>query len=363
MCARARAFLSHHPPLGLQAHAHRAATLPQAYLVDLVGDEDLAVLPELAKFIGIPAESTNAVSALATVTPKADAAAPTADASAASGENGGGDGVVGKSRAAPDEAPALASSPELAAPAAGPPQTRVMRRGTEKNIIGAAALVRIGAAAANGASTADGKPARSGKATKVTLSWSDEAGDHSVDLPVLRPASELGNPVIDVRSLAAKTGFFTHDPGFTSTSSCESAISFIDGDKGLLMHRGYAIEDLALHCSFPGAGSVREQSAGEKCGLVSEGGDCSVPQQRAPHAPVSPRCSRALFSRLLRCSRPSTRSTPPTSKPPLLPLFPARLRHAAVSPRLAFPPLRPAPRRPPRRGGLPAHRGRAAHAR
>jgi len=82
----------------------------------------------------------------------------------------------------------------------------------------------------------------------VTLSWSDESGEHSVDLPVLHPTSDMGNPVIDVRSLAAKTGFFTHDPGFTSTSSCESAITFIDGDKGLLMHRGFAIEDLAINC-------------------------------------------------------------------------------------------------------------------
>jgi len=56
--------------------------------------------------------------------------------------------------------------------------------------------------------------------------------------------------VIDVRSLNAKTGFFTHDPGFTSTASCESAISFIDGAKGLLMHRGYPIEQLASSCSF-----------------------------------------------------------------------------------------------------------------
>ena len=56
--------------------------------------------------------------------------------------------------------------------------------------------------------------------------------------------------MIDVRSLNAKTGFFTHDPGFTSTSSCESAISFIDGAKGLLMHRGYPIEQLASSCSF-----------------------------------------------------------------------------------------------------------------
>eukprot|EP00965_Chrysotila_dentata_P053711 1781676-Pleurochrysis_carterae.AAC.2 len=43
----------------------------------------------------------------------------------------------------------------------------------------------------------------------------------------------------------------THDPGFTSTSSCESAISFIDGAEGTLLHRGYAIADLAKHCSFP----------------------------------------------------------------------------------------------------------------
>ena len=67
---------------------------------------------------------------------------------------------------------------------------------------------------------------------------------------MLHPNSGLGNPVIDVRSLNAKTGFFTHDPGFTSTSSCESAISFIDGAKGLLMHRGYPIEQLASSCSF-----------------------------------------------------------------------------------------------------------------
>jgi citrate synthase len=61
----------------------------------------------------------------------------------------------------------------------------------------------------------------------------------------------MGNRVIDVRTLGAKTGFFTHDPGFTSTSSCLSAITYIDGDKGVLLHRGYAIADLAAKCSFP----------------------------------------------------------------------------------------------------------------
>lgn len=209
------------------------------------------MLPELAKFVGLPAGSTNAIATAAT---KAHAPPPAVDVDEATDTNGAGGGAGGESRVPPGGALALALSAEVAAPAGtGPPQTTVPRRATENNIIGAAALVRIGSAAAGGAPTAEGKPARSGKATKVTLSWSDEAGDHSVELPVLRPASELGNPVIDVRSLAAKTGFFTHDPGFTSTSSCESAISFIDGDKGLLLHRGYAIEDLAVHCSFPGA--------------------------------------------------------------------------------------------------------------
>jgi len=112
-------------------------------------------------------------------------------------------------------------------------------------------LVRLGSGKVGAGSPGEGSGKEGGgKATKVTLSWSDESGDHSVELPVLHPNSGLGNPVIDVRSLNAKTGFFTHDPGFTSTSSCESAISFIDGAKGLLMHRGYPIEQLASSCSF-----------------------------------------------------------------------------------------------------------------
>jgi citrate synthase len=70
----------------------------------------------------------------------------------------------------------------------------------------------------------------------------------SWDLPVLD--GSLGPSVIDVRKLYGQTGHFTFDPGFTSTGSCESALTFIDGDKGVLLHRGYSIEDLAEHSDF-----------------------------------------------------------------------------------------------------------------
>jgi len=79
----------------------------------------------------------------------------------------------------------------------------------------------------------------------VTLNFSD--GRPPVELPVLD--SSMGNPVIDIRALAAH-GIYTLDTGFTSTASCESGITFIDGDAGLLSHRGYAIEDLAYKSDF-----------------------------------------------------------------------------------------------------------------
>ena len=56
--------------------------------------------------------------------------------------------------------------------------------------------------------------------------------------------------VIDIRSLGAKTGLFTYDSGFLSTASCQSRITFIDGDKGELLYRGYPIEQLAEQCNF-----------------------------------------------------------------------------------------------------------------
>ena len=60
----------------------------------------------------------------------------------------------------------------------------------------------------------------------------------------------VGPEVIDIRKLYAETGAFTYDPGFTSTAACESAISYIDGDQGILLDRGYPIDQLAEHSSF-----------------------------------------------------------------------------------------------------------------
>lgn len=75
----------------------------------------------------------------------------------------------------------------------------------------------------------------------------NETGD-SVDLPVLTGTE--GPPVIDVRKLYAETGHFTFDPSFTATGSCKSRLTFIDGEEGVLMHRGYSIEDLTDKSSF-----------------------------------------------------------------------------------------------------------------
>ena len=77
---------------------------------------------------------------------------------------------------------------------------------------------------------------------------SEDALDGATDLPLL--SGSVGPSVVDVRKLYAQTGHFTYDPGFTSTASCESAITYIDGDEGVLMHRGYKIEELAEHSDF-----------------------------------------------------------------------------------------------------------------
>lgn len=72
-------------------------------------------------------------------------------------------------------------------------------------------------------------------------------GDQSVECNVLH--GTLGESVIDIGNLS-KAHFFTYDPGFTSTASCDSKITFIDGEKGVLLHRGYPIEELATHSNF-----------------------------------------------------------------------------------------------------------------
>ena len=81
---------------------------------------------------------------------------------------------------------------------------------------------------------------------KATLSFSN--GSPSVDMPVYQ--GSIGPDVIDIRKLYAQTGMFTYDPGFLSTASCQSAITYIDGDKGELLYRGHPIEQLAVNCDF-----------------------------------------------------------------------------------------------------------------
>jgi citrate synthase len=82
--------------------------------------------------------------------------------------------------------------------------------------------------------------------TKATLSFSD--GSPSVDLPIYK--GTIGPDVVDIRKLYGASGKFTYDPGFMSTASCDSTITYIDGDKGELLYRGYPIEQLAVKCDF-----------------------------------------------------------------------------------------------------------------
>jgi citrate synthase len=86
------------------------------------------------------------------------------------------------------------------------------------------------------------------KPSGETMTLTEDATGKSWKLNVLK--GSVGPKVIDIQKLYTETGYFTFDPGFTSTGSCESQISFIDGEKGILLHRGYAIEDLAVKSDF-----------------------------------------------------------------------------------------------------------------
>src|SRR5215472_9694327 len=82
--------------------------------------------------------------------------------------------------------------------------------------------------------------------TKATLSFSD--GSAPLEMPIYK--GSIGPDVIDIRKLYAATGMFTYDPGFMSTAACNSSITYIDGDKGELLYRGYPIENLAQNADF-----------------------------------------------------------------------------------------------------------------
>jgi len=80
------------------------------------------------------------------------------------------------------------------------------------------------------------------KSAKLTV------GEKTVSLPIYE--GTIGPDVIDISKLYAQTGAFTYDPGYTSTGSCESKITYIDGDEGILLYRGYPIEQLAENGDF-----------------------------------------------------------------------------------------------------------------
>jgi len=84
------------------------------------------------------------------------------------------------------------------------------------------------------------------KQRTATISFND--GVQPIEFPVL--SGSIGPDVVDIRTLLGKAGKFTYDPGFLSTASCRSAITYIDGDAGVLLYRGYPIEQLARHCDF-----------------------------------------------------------------------------------------------------------------
>ncbi|HQV22217.1 MAG TPA: citrate/2-methylcitrate synthase, partial [Agitococcus sp.] len=92
-------------------------------------------------------------------------------------------------------------------------------------------------------------------------------GDKSINLPIY--SGTLGPDVIDVKDVLTN-GYFTYDPGFMATSACESKITFIDGDKGILLHRGYPIDQLAEKSDFL-----------ETCYLLLNGELPNAPQKAA----------------------------------------------------------------------------------
>ena len=96
----------------------------------------------------------------------------------------------------------------------------------------------------------DSKTSASGSAAKSeTVTLTDNSTGKQVTLPLI--SGSVGPKVIDIRKLYAETGHFTFDPGYTSTGSCESKITYIDGDNGVLLYRGIPIEELAEHSDFP----------------------------------------------------------------------------------------------------------------
>jgi citrate synthase len=84
--------------------------------------------------------------------------------------------------------------------------------------------------------------------SNATVTLTDNKSGKSIEMPVIAPTH--GDAVIDIGSLHKELGYFTYDPGYVSTASCSSTVTYLDGPKGELMYRGYPIEQLAEQCSF-----------------------------------------------------------------------------------------------------------------
>ncbi|MBV8888559.1 MAG: citrate (Si)-synthase, partial [Alphaproteobacteria bacterium] len=85
-------------------------------------------------------------------------------------------------------------------------------------------------------------------ASGETMTLTDNSTGKSIELPVME--GSIGPKVIDVRKLYGQTGYFTYDPGFMATAACRSSITYIDGDEGVLLYRGYPIQELAEKSDF-----------------------------------------------------------------------------------------------------------------
>ena len=96
--------------------------------------------------------------------------------------------------------------------------------------------------------TAEEKDAPAENGAEKTFTFTNDQTGENWTFPIVEGTA--GPPVIDIRQLYQKTGHFTLDPAFTSTGSCKSRLTFIDGDEGILMHRGYSIEELTAQSSF-----------------------------------------------------------------------------------------------------------------
>ncbi|VAW96296.1 Citrate synthase (si), partial [hydrothermal vent metagenome] len=83
---------------------------------------------------------------------------------------------------------------------------------------------------------------------KDTVTVVDSASGRQIELPIKHPTQ--GPSVVDIGSFYRELGYFTYDPGFLATASCQSAITYIDGEQGILQYRGYPIEQLAAQSSF-----------------------------------------------------------------------------------------------------------------